>query len=403
MLSYFFSAGRSATLIARAPRRAGFTPALAAGVILSASASLFTVPGQAAEPIRIGLIQPLTGSVAYNGQADVNGAKLAVQQVNKAGGVLGRPVDLIVEDGQCNPANSVDAAEKLIGRDKVVALIGAFCSSSTAAIMPVASKYKIPLITGVSSEADLTERGNHYFFRAAETDGLLAQAFAPLLAKQLQLKQVAYVGVNDDWGRGSVQEFQQALQKVGTKTASVDYFDHGTTDFYTLLTKLRASEADGLFVAAETQDGSILVKQIKELGLNIKVFGVGSWATSDFVGLAGPAAEGIYAAVPYASSLPTPANTAFVSKYSAAYQSAPGKYSASGYNAVNILLEAIKRAGGTDPEKIRQALTQTDYQAPNGTYLFTSKGQAYGFSVVLVQIHAKAPKVISTATVSAPH
>ncbi|MDN7999968.1 penicillin-binding protein activator [Burkholderia multivorans] len=366
-------------------------------------AGCMATAAHAAEPVRIGLIQPLTGSVAYNGQADVNGAKLAVAAINQAGGVLGRPVELVIEDGQCNPANTVNAAEKLVQKDKVSALIGAFCSSATAAIMPVAQKYRIPLLTGVSSEADLTEKGNPWFFRAAETDQLLAHSFAPTLIRTLQLKRVAYVGVNDDWGRGGVQEFQQALQAGGVQTASTDYFDHGTTDFYTMLTKLRASGADGLFVAAETQDGSILVKQIKELGLNIKVFGVGSWATSDFIDLAGPAAEGVYAAVPYASTLSTPENTAFVSAYTAAYKVAPGKYSAAGYNAVQIMAGAIRRAGSTEADKIRAALLLTDYQAPNGHYHFTAKGQAYGFSLALVQIHNKVPQVVATTTVSAPH
>ncbi|ABE36143.1 periplasmic binding domain protein [Paraburkholderia xenovorans LB400] len=370
---------------------------------VTAAGTLACQAARAAEPVRIGLIQPLTGSVAYNGHADVNGAKLAVAEINKAGGVLGRPVELKIEDGQCNPANTVNAAEKLIQKDRVSALIGAFCSSSTAAIMPVAQKYHLPLVTGVSSEADLTEKGNPWFFRAAETDQLLAHAFAPTIIRTLQLKSVAYVGVNDDWGRGSVQEFQQSLQAGGVKTVSTDYFDHGATDFYTLLTKLRASGADAVFVAAETQDGSILVKQIKELGLHIKVFGVGSWATADFIDLAGPAAEGVYAAVPYASTLTTPENTAFVASYQTAYKAAPGKYSAAGYNAVEIVAKAIARAGSTDADKIRAALAQTDFAAPNGRYRFTAKGQAYGFSVVLVQIHNKAPQVVATTPVSAPH
>jgi branched-chain amino acid transport system substrate-binding protein len=370
-------------------------PALAA-VLFAASAV------HAQETIKIGLIQPLTGSVAYNGIADVNGSKLAVEERNKAGGVLGKKIELVIEDGQCKPANSINAAEKLIQKDKVVALSGAFCSSATAAIMPVAERYKMPLITGVSSKADLTEKGSKYFFRAAETDALLSRAFARILANDLKLKNVAYVGVNDDWGRGGVEEFSRDLSAAGVKTAAKEYFDHGTTDFYTLLTKLRASNADAIFVAAETQDGSILVKQIKELGLKAKVFGVGSWATADFIQLAGPAAEGIYAAVPYVSTMPGPRNQAFVKSYSAKYKEQPGKYGNAGYNAVNILMDAIGRAGSTDAEKIRTALAGTNYDAPNGNYRFTGKGQAYGFSLALVQIQDKQPKVVSSASIDEP-
>lgn len=378
-------------------KNAMFCSLLAIGLGCAASSA------QAEETIRIGLIQPLTGSVAYNGQAAVKGAKLALTAINASGGVLGKPVELIVEDGQCKPANSVNAAEKLIQKDKVVTLIGAFCSSATAAIMPVAAKYKVPLVTGVSSKADLTERGNRYFFRAAETDALMAEAFARILANDLKLKTVAYVGVNDDWGRGGVEEFAKHLSALGVKSALTEYFDHGTTDFYTIAAKLRAAKPDGVFVAAETQDGSIFIRQIRELGLKTKVFGVGSWATADFIRLTGDASEGIYAAVPYVSTTDTPRNDAFVKTYRAAYDDMPGKYGAAGYNAMNIVAAAIERAGSADPEAVLKALAKTHYEAPNGVYQFTAKGQAYGFDAVLVQIRKSVPVVVSTAPVNAPH
>src|SRR3984893_9608936 len=288
--------------------------------------SLVAAGAQAQETIKIGLIQPLTGSVAYNGNTDVNGSKLALDEINARGGVLGKKVELIIEDGQCKPANSVNAAEKLIQRDKVVAISGAFCSSSTLAVMPVAANYKLPLVTGVSSSAELTEKGNPWFFRATETDALLAKSFSKILFDQLKLRKIAYIGVNDDFGRGGVEEFEKQMSALGATTVMKEYFEHGTSDYYTLLTKLKASGADGAFVAAETQDGSTFVKQKAELGLSTKVFGVGSWATADFMQLAGQASNGIYAAVPYASTMKTPKNAAFVKAYQDQYKVAPGKY-----------------------------------------------------------------------------
>jgi branched-chain amino acid transport system substrate-binding protein len=369
-------------------------------LLLGAAVALL-VAGQARaeDTIKIGVIQPLTGSVAYNGTSDVNGSKLAVEERNAKGGVLGKKVELVIEDGVCNPAKSVNAAEKLIQRDKVTVLSGAFCSSATAAVMPVAANYKIPLVTGVSSAADLTEKGNKYFFRATETDALLAKSFASILVEQLKLKKVAYIGVNDDWGRGGVEQFEKQMTALGATTVMKEYFDHGTTDFYTLLTKLKSSGADGVFVAAETQDGSILVKQKAELGLKVKMFGVGSWATADFIKLTGPAGEGIYAAVPYAATMTTPKNKAFVEAYEGKYKEMPGKYSAAGYNAINIIMDAIARAGGTEPEKIRDALAKTNYEGPNGHFEFDAKGQAHGFNVVLVQLQGGKPVVVATTTV----
>jgi branched-chain amino acid transport system substrate-binding protein len=354
---------------------------------------------QAQETIKIGLIQPLTGSVAYNGTTDVNGSKLALDEVNARGGVLGKKVELIIEDGQCKPANSVNAAEKLIQRDKVVALSGAFCSSSTLAVMPIAANYKLPLVTGVSSSAELTEKGNPWFFRATETDALLAKSFSKILYDQLKLRKVAYIGVNDDFGRGGVAEFEKQMTALGGTTVMKEYFEHGTSDFYTLLTKLKSSGADGVFVAAETQDGSIFVKQKAELGLTTKVFGVGSWATADFIKLTGESSEGIYAAVPYASTMTTPKNKVFVEAYTARYKEAPGKYSAAGYNAINILVDAIGRAGSTDADKLREALGKTKYDGPNGHFEFDEKGQASGFTVVLVQLLKGVPTVAASTTV----
>jgi branched-chain amino acid transport system substrate-binding protein len=361
--------------------------------------SAMATAASAEDTIKIGVIQPLTGSVAYNGTTDVNGSKLAADEINAKGGVLGKNIELVVEDGQCKPANSVNAAEKLIQRDKVVALSGAFCSSATLAVMPVAQNYKIPLVTGVSSSAPLTEKGNQWFFRATETDALLAKSFAKILYGEIKLRKVAYIGVNDDFGRGAVAEFEKQMKDLGAATVMTEFFEHGTSDFYTLLTKLKASGADGVFVAAETQDGSILVKQKAELGLPVKVFGVGSWATSDFIKLTGDASEGIYAAVPYASTMTTPKNKEFVDAYTARYKEALGKYSTAGYNAINILAQAIARANSTDAEKIREALTKTNYEGPNGHFQFDAKGQASGFTVVLVQLTKGTPKVVASTTV----
>lgn len=369
---------------------------------LAAALALMFTAASAQDMIKIGLVQPMTGSVAYNGTASVNGSKLAVEQRNKAGDVLGKKVELVIEDGQCSPAGSVSATEKLVQKDKVIAIEGAFCSSATAAVMPVTEKYKIPLLTGVSSKADLTEKGMKYFFRASETDALMAKTFAKIIVDNLKLKTVAYIGVNDDWGRGSISDFTRDMGALGTKPVLTEYFDHGATDFYTLLAKLRAANPDGVFVAAETQDGSILVKQMREMGLKVKVFGVGSWATPDFINLAGPAAEGLYAAVQYVSGLDTPRNKTFVKDFDAAFKGVPGKYSAAGYNSMNILMDAIQRAGNTQPDAIREALLKTDYAAPNGQFKFTDKGQAYGFSVVLVQIQNKVPTVIASAMVDKP-
>ncbi len=370
-------------------------PIMLLGILLSGTNAIY------AETIKVGLIQPLSGSVAYNGVADVNGSKLAVKERNARGGVLGKQLELIIEDGECQPSKTVNAAEKLIQKDRVSIISGAFCSSATIAAMSVAQKYKVPLLSGVSSKSDLTERNNDWFFRTAETDGLLAHAFAEILVDQLKLKKIAYIGVNDDWGRGGMDEFSTQIEAMGGETVLKLYFDHGATDFYTMLTRVKAAKPDGVFVAAETQDGSILVKQMKEVGLQTQVFGVGSWATADFVELTGDASEGIHAAVPYAHTIDRPENLAFVQAYQQEYGELPGKYSVAGYNALSIIMDGIEQAGSSDPDQIRQALADVKYQGPNGLFEFNDKRQAFGFDAVLVQLRNGQPEIVAQAAVTA--
>ena len=371
---------------------------------LAAASMLFSGSALAkSDTIKIGVIQPLTGPLAFNGNNNVNGAKLAVAEINARGGVLGKKIELVVEDGQCKPADSVNAAEKLIVRDKVPAIMGAFCSGATAAVMPVAERYKVPLVTGVSSNPKLTEVLHPWFFRNAETELMTAQAFAGILYNEKGMKKIYYLAVNDDWGRGTVAAFSETFKKLGATNVGVEYINRAANDYYTPLTKIRAKNPDVMVVVAETQAGSIIVKQAKELGLKTRIFGVGAWATPTFMNLAGDAGNGLLAGVVYASTMKSDRNKAFVARFKKVYNELPGKYSAAGYNTINIIAQAIERAGAAEPAKIRDALEKTDYLAPNGHIRFDSKHQAYGLELVLVELRNKVPVVLATGIAKSPN
>lgn len=355
-----------------------------------------------AQTIKIGVIQPLTGGVAFDGNNVIKGARLAVKEINDAGGVLGSQVELVIADGACKPAESVSAAEKLITADKVPVIMGAFCSGATQAVMPVAEKNQIPLVTGVSSLPKLTEAGNKWFFRNAETDAMLAVAFSKSLYNDLKFKSVFFMAANDDWGRGTVESFKHVLEGLGAKTVGTEYFDYAHADFYTPLTKVRAAKPDLVVVVAETQAAATLVKQAKELSMNSKIFGVGAWATPTFMNLAGPAADGLLAGVAYAPTITGDLNKVFVDKFKAANNELPGKYSMSGYNTIHIIAQAIKRAGAADPAKIRNALPATDYTGPTGRLQFDAKGQVYGQDVFLVELQGGSPIIKASAKMEKP-
>ena len=351
---------------------------------------LFGSQAMAADPIKIGAIYPLTGSVAYNGQSKQHGAKIAEEEINARGGVMGRPIQVIFEDGQCKPADSVNAAEKLIVKDKVPAIAGAFCSGATAAVIPVIERHKIPFVSGVSSNPALTVERKDFFFRACPHEGMYAPSMSKLMVDKMKTKNLAFLAVNDDWGRGTTKTFTEGVEKAGGKVVTIEYFEHGETNFAPLLTKIKGLAQDGVFVVAETQDGAMLMRQYKEMGVKSQVFGVGSLATDTFAKLAGPASEGIYVMAPYVPSVPGKRNEDFIKKYRARAKEDPDKYSLAGYDVVYIIAQAIERAKSTDPAKIREALEKTAYEGVVSKYDFDNLHQAHT-DLFLVQMKKGKP------------
>lgn len=356
-----------------------------------------------AQPIKIGLIQPLTGDVAFDGETAVNGAKLAVKEINDNGGLLGsRKVELIVEDGACVPAQSVSAAEKLITSDKVVALAGCFCSSSTGAVMPIAKKYGIPHVSGISTSPTLTEQGNEYFFRAAATSALLAKAFAKALYDTMEVKRIAYLAVNDDWGRGSVKAFSEEFGALGGVNVAAEIFNRGDADFYTYLSKIKAANPDTIYVVANTANAARITNQIRELKIDAQIFGEGAWTSDTYLELTGKNSEGVYGITEYLHVADNPVNKNFVAEYQKDYSQIPSKYAAPIYQVIHIIAEAIERAGSDDPKAIRDALAQTKYQGLSGTLMFDEKGQAYGFNAYIALIKDGKVTEAASANIAKP-
>ncbi|MBI2370160.1 MAG: ABC transporter substrate-binding protein [Deltaproteobacteria bacterium] len=323
----------------------------------------------AAEPIRIGMVTPLTGPVAFSGQSQANATKIAMEEINARGGVAGRPIQLFVEDGICNPAQSVAAAEKLINRDQVVALIGAFCSSATGAVMEVTKRYRIPQVTGVSTAPVLTEQGNPWFFRAQATSRLLARAFAPTLVNKEGIRKVAFLVTNEDWGRGMAKEFGEAMTKAGARVASTDFYQVSETDYYSYLTRIKTLGVDALGMTAYETHAIQLSRQIKEVGLKAKLFGEGIWTIDAYLKAAGPYSEG---------------------------------YSAAGYLVLQIIAKAISDARSAESARIRDALEKVEYSGFNGTFRFTPTHQAYDFNVYMVQLRNQVPVVLNVAKIPKP-
>jgi len=340
----------------------------------------------AGEPIPIGYIGPLTGSVALLGNESLKGATLAVEQINAAGGVLGRPLKIFAADNKCTPAEAVSATRKVISRDRVVATVGQVCSSATLAAMPVVEQEKIPLVVDTSTSPMITVRagvgGNRWVFRPNLPDDINAIVFAKMIV-ELGGKNVSFLLTNDDWGRGVGASFKEVIEKDGGKILSMDYYDEGETNFMSVLTKIRGLNPNALLIAARTAGGAVIMKQYTELGMKIPVFNQGDMVNEQFVKLVGKGiAKGIIGSESWYPGVEDPLNKKFEADYIARWGYDPIEPSAYGYVGVQLIAEAIRISGNATPEAIRDGLTKVNMKTIAGQVKFDEHNQAWTWVVV---------------------
>ncbi len=342
-------------------------------------------PAFAQSPIKIGLIEPTSGPAAYNGKNVVDGARMAESEINAAGGVLGRQIEVMLQDGKADPAESLSAAQTLLGRDKVNVLIGAWASSATLAVMPLLKRYEVPLIVETSTSEKITEAGNPWVFRISSNSKIDADALKPYLVDKFGLKKVAFMAANNDFGRSVVNNWSRVLKEDGATVVTVEYHKPGETNFAPTLTKIKNSGADSIVITSDSRTLSNIIKQSYEMGMG----GLNRFVTSGFppatiVDLAGKdASEGVMVQDYFAPYAPPPHKAdlykAFAEKYHATYPSSHQGVDANvaaGYVAVNLVAAAIEAAGSAEPEKIRDALKTIKFDGLTGTLEFDDQGQA---------------------------
>src|SRR5262249_21025111 len=249
-------------------------------------------PARAQETIKIGVTQPLTGAFAASGNYVTQGAKLAEEDINKAGGVLGRKIELIVEDNKSNPTEAVATAKKLIQKDKVPVMMGAWSSTLTLAVMPKLIEYQVPMLVETSSSGKITTSGNPWIFRISPTSEMQAKAFAPLV-KTLGIKKADLLGTNNDFGLGAMQEFEKMLKAAGVEIGAKETMDPKAIDFSAQLAKIKASGGDTLFVTTDVSQATVILKQAKEQQLKSRIITTGGSVSPDQLSAqAGEAANG---------------------------------------------------------------------------------------------------------------
>src|SRR5919204_839275 len=233
--------------------------------------------GDAQAPIKIGVIEPLSGPVAASGNYVRMGAEIARDWINARGGVNGRKGELVIEDNKSDPKEAASAAEKLIVRDKVPAIMGAWGSSMTLAAMPKLEEYGVPMVVETSSAASVTKRGNPWVFRISPPSEMEALGLEQYVDR-LGIKKADFLAVNTDWGRGSITAFGDMLKKKGVQVGAAEFMEQAATDMNAQITKIKATGGDTLFLTTAVEQITLVLKQGQEQRLARKVITTGGSA-----------------------------------------------------------------------------------------------------------------------------
>lgn len=359
------------------------------GLVILAGSLLFTAckPGGAPEgsTIRIGQFASLSGKEATFGVSSDEGTKLAVEELNAAGGLLGKKVELITEDNLSKQGESATVVNKLIAKDKVVAVLGEVASSRSLEAAPVCQDAKIPMISPSSTNPKVTETGD-YIFRVCFIDPFQGTVMANFALQTLKAKRVAvFTDVKSDYSKGLAKYFKEGFTKGGGEIVSESSFNGGDKDFKAQLTSIKSANPEAVFVPGYYTDVALICIQAKQLGLNVPLFGGDGWESEDLVKLGKEAVEGNYFSTHYSPEVGTDLSRSFVARYKARYGGkAPDAMAALGYDSAMILAAAIKRCGNTEPSKIREALAATkDFAGVTGTITINEKRDATKSAVIL--------------------
>jgi branched-chain amino acid transport system substrate-binding protein len=343
---------------------------------------LLTGAASAQDVIKIGVTQPLTGAFAASGNYVAQGATIAEDEINGAGGVLGKKIKLVIEDNKSNPTEAVATVEKLVVSDKVPVLMGAWSSTLTLAVMPKLMEYSVPMLVETSSSGKITTSGNPFIFRISPTSEMEAKAFQPLIAK-LGIKKADFLNTNNDFGIGSADEYSKVLKANGVTIGARETMDPKATDFSAQLTAIKASGGDTLFVTTAVEQITLILKQAKELRLNHRIITTGGSNSPDqLVAQAGDAANGSFHGVffppwfPEMTKYPDIAKRYIDAWNARAYNVGGLTEGFRGYDGIHVIAEAIKLAGKAEPEAIRDALWKVKVKGIYGDIVFTKQGPA---------------------------
>ncbi len=367
-------------------------PVLALGVLL---AGLFpgckpSPPSPSAKEIRIGLITPLSGDVKTFGESTKHGFEIAVEEANAEGGVAGMKIATVIVDDKNDPTEASNAANLLINQYGVKAIVGSVTSKTTIPVSDLAQSSKIPTITGSATNPKVTVadgKRKEYMFRACYTDSFQGTVMAKFARESLRAETAAVLyDASNDYSKGIAEVFRDAFAGMEGKVTAYESYGKDDVDFSALLTKVKASKPDVLFLPDYYNKVGLIAKQVKETGLKVTLIGPDGWDSPELVKVAGDAIEGGYFSNHYSPEDTRPEVVNWVKKYKEKFQQTPDALGTLAYDATNMLLEAIRKADSADPGKIREALASlSGFEGVTGKFTMDEHGDPIK-SAVIIQI-----------------
>jgi branched-chain amino acid transport system substrate-binding protein len=355
-------------MTSKAPAALAVALALAVGGVM---------PATAQGPIRIGASLSLTGTYAKLGKNQHEGYQLCEKDLNAKGGLLGRRVQFVVYDDQSMPATAVRLYEKLITEDKVDAIMGPYSSPVTEAAVNVTEKYKKVMVAPLAATTSIFKKGRKYIFMVISPAEVYLEGLVDMAAKR-GLKTVAVVNEDTLFSKAAAAGAVEIVKKKGLQVVFAEAYPKGNTDFSALLTKVKAANPDVLAAATYFDDAVALTRQMKELNVNPKMFGVTVGGDlPEFYDTLKQNAEYIYGATQWEHTLPYPGNPEYFEAYKKDFGHEPSYHSTAGYAGCLIYAEAVKRANSLDADKVREQLLKLETRTPFGDY----KVEADGFQV----------------------
>jgi branched-chain amino acid transport system substrate-binding protein len=318
--------------------------------------------------IPVGVYGALTGDQAAFGTSTVNGVKLAADEINAAGGVLGRKIRLVVEDDQGRAEEAASVVTKLVTSANVIALIGENSSNQSLAAAPIAQSNGVPMISPSSTNPAVTEKGE-YIFRVCFTDPYQGKALASFVRKQLKLDTAAIlVDKKNDYSVGLAAVFRRELEANGGKIVAEQSYSGGDSEFRPQLTTIRAASPQALFIPGfYTEVGQIAI-QARDLGIDVPLVGGDGWDSPAVIQIGGKSIEGSYFSDHYFVGDTRPVVQTFVNEYRKRHGKNPEATAALGYDALKIFAAAVTRANALDRKAIRDQIAATrNYEGIAGT------------------------------------